>query len=169
MCYIIVLVNISIYLDTEDISESSIFYRTGYTRICEQRKFVLKFWINAHTRIRGRMQSIVTTFRVSCPPHKRNRIIVQATDHTPGVDLCYRGRRRVYRNSLPANGREHAKHRHRYGHRFLQSSPWRNCLHLSVQFPRDDTSLVVSGLGRLWKRHDSQTVRACTGSFDDPG
>lgn len=157
MYYIIVLINISI------------FYRTAYTRIREQRKFVLKFcdqYAYTHTRTK---QSIVITFRVSCPPHKRNRIIVQATDHTPGVDLCYRGRRRVYRNSLPANGREHAKHRHRYGYHFLQSSPWRNCLHLSVQFPRDDTSLVVSGLGRLWKRHDSQTVRACTRSFDDPG
>lgn len=72
------------------------------------------------------------------------------------------------RDSFSSNGGEHAKYRHRYGHNFLQTSPRHNCLHLSLQFPGDDTPLVVSGLGRLWKRRHSQTIRTRARRFDDP-
>lgn len=72
------------------------------------------------------------------------------------------------RDSFSPNGGEHAKYRHRYGHNFLQTSPWRNCLHLPVQFPRDDTPLVVPGLGRMRKRRRSETVGTRARRFDDP-
>lgn len=92
---------------------------------------------------------------------------VGTIDHTR-VDLCCRGGGRVCRDSFSPNGGEHAKYRHRYGHNFLQTSPWRNCLHLPVQFPRDDTPLVVPGLGRMRKRGRSETVGTRARRFDDP-
>lgn len=102
--------------------------------------------------------------RSTSPPSNRSHS--RTIDHH--IDLCCRGGGRVCRDSFSSNGGEHAKHRHRYGHNFLQTSPWRNCLHLSLQFPGDDTPLVVSGLGRLWKRHYSQTIGTRARRLDDP-